>query len=123
MDSPGLKTDSYIVKRRETTVIPVGIEVGNKLNKWLSYVFLTWSIIVIICYFAGVEIPDCADIAVSMSAIAISIVYSLYNYYSFKSHNLYKVGIVPTTSGIKKSVNIKPLEVNSGFSDISPAFV
>lgn len=101
------KNDKYIVKRRETIVIPNSVETGNKLNKYLSIGFLTWSIIVIICYFSEVNIPEVVDISISMFAIGVSVVHSLYNYYCFKSHNLYSIGPEPKKYERKNALNVE----------------
>jgi len=83
--------DNYIVQRRETIVIPKAVADGRKVNNILNIIFLTWSVLTIIMYFLNINVPDYLDIAVSISAISISILYQVYKYYSFKKSEISKV--------------------------------
>ncbi len=83
--------NNYIVNRRETIVIPKAVADGRRVNYVLNIIFLTWSVLTIIMYFTNVEVPDYLDIGVSITAIAISVVYQVYKYYSFKKSEISKI--------------------------------
>ena len=87
-----MNAEKYIVKSHDSIeVIPKMVEYGNQVNKYLNYMFLTWSTLVVILYFAGVNIPDEIDVGVGLSSIILSALYYLYITYIFKEEHLYKV--------------------------------
>lgn len=90
--------NDFTVKRRLTEVIPNSVELGNKINKVLNILFISWSIIVIIMYFSGVDLPNYIDVTVSMIAIGISISHQLYNYIAYRNSNIRKIGIAPIST-------------------------
>jgi hypothetical protein len=102
---------NYIVKRRGTTVTPIEVEYSNKLNKGLSIVFLCWSVVVIICYFSNVNIPEYIDISISILAITVSCAYYTYKYFTYKNHKLDAVSPAPKEKERKQAIrNVSPID-------------
>jgi hypothetical protein len=110
--------NNYIVNRRETIVIPKAVADGSRVNFVLNIIFLTWSVLTIIMYFASVDVPDFLDIGVSILAIAISLLYQIYKYYIFKKSKIYKIFDDPDLALKRKNeskennrrVAIKPIQ-------------
>lgn len=101
--------NDFTVKRRLTEVLPNSVELGNKINKGLNIIFITWSVLVIIMYFSGVELPNYIDVTVSIIAIGIAVSHQLYTYIAYRKSGIRKIGIMPTP--VFKS-NLDPLELN-----------
>lgn len=109
--------NDFTVKRRLTEVMPNSVELGNKINKGLNIIFLTWSVLVIIMYFSGVVLPNYIDVAVSIVAIGITVSHQLYTYFAYRNSDIRKIGIMPTTSVPQVSApifksNLDPLDLN-----------
>ncbi len=94
--------DRYVVRRRETIVEPKEVETGRRVTKLLNIVFLTWSVLVVIMYFASIDIPDYVDIGISIFAITVSIAYQSYKWYFYKKSEIGKVMEDPDISRARK---------------------
>ena len=112
--------DNFIVKRRETIVIPKEVETGRNINKLLNVIFLTWSVLTIILYFSGASVPDNLDVGVSLFAIGISICYQVYKYYMFRKSEVNKVFDDPdealkrkNANPVRRTANIQPVKINN----------
>lgn len=96
--------DRYVIKRASTYVSPVEVEHVGDIKKALSVVFICWSLIIIICYFAGISIPDYIDISVSLTSIFVSISYFLYKQYMYRSHKLGSISPAPIVRDRKRGI-------------------
>jgi hypothetical protein len=112
--------EKYIVKRRETIVVPKSVEIGSKVNHILNVIFLTWSIMTIILYFSNIQVSDSLDIGVSLLAIGISISYQVYKYYMFRKSEVNKIFDDPdevlrrkNAQNIRKQAIVTPFQINS----------
>jgi hypothetical protein len=86
-----IQADNYVVKHRDTIVVPKSVEVSRSINDYLSYVFLSWSMITLILYFSDIEIPEYVDVAIGCVSIFCTIAYYSYSHYAFKRSNLSKI--------------------------------
>jgi len=114
--------NDYIVRRRDTIVIPKTIENGRKVNNILNYIFLTWSVITIILYFSSSEnlLPEYVDVGVSMLAIIISIGYQIYKLYEYRSSKLNQIFDDPANiaKGPRRTAIVKPTVVTNAAQNL-----
>jgi hypothetical protein len=89
---------AFTVNRRDTNVIPNNVVLGNKVNNVLNYLFITWSVLVIIMYFVGVSIPNYVEIIVSSIAIGIAVLHQIYTRLEYRRSGVHKIGITPNTT-------------------------
>jgi hypothetical protein len=92
-----IQADNYVVKHRDTIIIPKSVEVSRNINDYLSYVFLAWSMITLILYFADIDIPQYVDVAIGCASIVCTTAYYMYDFYAFKQSGLNKVGPLKET--------------------------
>jgi hypothetical protein len=85
-----------LVKRRETVVIPLVVQQANQVASGLNYVFLVWSILTIIFYFADVSLPSGLEIGLSISAIVITVAHKAYWWWQMSASEIKKIS--PVTS-------------------------
>lgn len=86
---------TFTVNRRDTNVVPSNVVLGNKVNKVLNYLFIMWSVLVIIMYFAEVNIPDYVDITVSAIAIGIAVSHKIYTMIEYRRSGVHKISTTP----------------------------
>jgi hypothetical protein len=85
-----------LVQRRETVVIPVAVQQANQVASGLNYVFLLWSVLTIIFYFANVRLPNGLEVGLSVAAVGITLTHKVYWWWQMSSSDIKKIS--PITS-------------------------
>ena len=79
-----IKKNGFIrVRRRDTIIEPIEIAYSNTLNRTLTWILISYSLVVVIMTFSGYSAPEYMDLGVSIFSLSTPVLFTLYRYFMY----------------------------------------